>query len=206
MSRLSCVHRSFVRSCPDFCALTSLSCVRVKTFVRSSFFCAFKIRLLRVHFSAILRVHFLRHQSFVRSCWDICVFTSISLFHVDTFVFFMFRLRVFMSKLLYVYFHSFVRSCSDFRAFMSRISCVHHFFVHLCPDFCAFISLLCVHVLTFKQFCSDFCPLMSRFLLVHFESFVRSCSVFRVYVQLFVRSCSDFRAFMFRLSCVHQSS
>ena len=35
MSRLSCVHQTFVRSCPDFRAFTRLLCVHVQTFVRS---------------------------------------------------------------------------------------------------------------------------------------------------------------------------
>ena len=35
ISRLSCVHQTFMRSCPDFRAFTRLSCVQVQTFVRS---------------------------------------------------------------------------------------------------------------------------------------------------------------------------
>ena len=36
MSKLSCVHQTFVRSCPDFCAFTRLSCIHIQSFVRSS--------------------------------------------------------------------------------------------------------------------------------------------------------------------------
>ena len=41
MSRLSCVHQTFLRSCTDFHAFTRLSCVHVQTFVRSPDFRAF---------------------------------------------------------------------------------------------------------------------------------------------------------------------
>ena len=54
MSRLSCVHRTFVRSCPDFRAFTGLSCVHVQTFVRSPDFRAFT-RLSWVHVQIFVR-------------------------------------------------------------------------------------------------------------------------------------------------------
>ena len=52
--------------------------------------------------------------------------------------------RAFMSRVSCVR-QTFVRSCSDFRAFMSRLSCVRQFFVRSCSDFRAFfdVSRLC---------------------------------------------------------------
>ena len=52
--------------------------------------------------------------------------------------------RAFMSRLSCVR-QTFVRSCSDFRAFMSRLSCVRQTFVLSCSDFRAFfdVSRLC---------------------------------------------------------------
>ena len=82
MSRLSCVHQTFVRSCPDFRAFTRLSCVHVQTFVRSPDFRAFMSRLSCVHVQIFVRspdyscVH---DQTFVRSPDYSCV-------HVQTFV------------------------------------------------------------------------------------------------------------------------
>ena len=96
------------------------------------------------------------------------------------------------SKSKIVHIQTFVCSCPDFRAFMSRLSCVHvQTFVRSCPDFRAFMfRLSCVHVQTFVRSCSDFRAFMSRLSCVR---------------QTFVRSCSDFRAFMSRLSCVRQT-
>ena len=74
MFRLSCVHQTFVRSCPDFRAFTRLSCVHVQTFVRSPDFRAFMSRLSCVH------------QTFVRSCPDFRAFTRLSCVHIQTFV------------------------------------------------------------------------------------------------------------------------
>ena len=76
MSRLSCVHQTFVRSCPDFRAFMSrLSCVH-QTFVRSCpDFRAFMSRLPCVHV-----------QTFVRSCPDFRAFTIFLCVHVQTFV------------------------------------------------------------------------------------------------------------------------
>ena len=66
MSRLSCVHQTFVRSCPDFGAFMSrLSSVH-QTFVRSPDFRAFMSRLSCVR------------QTFVRSCPDFREFTKLS--------------------------------------------------------------------------------------------------------------------------------
>ena len=76
-------------------------------------------------------------------------------------------------------FQTFVRSCSDFRAFTS---CIHQSFVRSCPDFRAFIfTLSCVHVQTFVRSFSDFRAFVFRLPCVH---------------QTFVRSFSDFRAFL----------
>ena len=55
--------------------------------------------------------------------------------------------RAFMSRLLCVH-QTFVRSCPDFRAF-TRLSCAQPIFVRSCPDFCAFYRLLWVHVQTY---------------------------------------------------------
>ena len=83
MSRFSCVRQTFVRS-PDFRAFTRLSCVYVQTFVRSPDFRAFMSRLSCVQQTFVVRSPDFR---FVRSS-DIRAFTRI-----------------------------FVRSCPDFRAF-----------------------------------------------------------------------------------------
>ena len=50
----------------------------------------------------------------------------------------------------------FVRSCPDFRAFMSRLSCVRQTFVRSCSDFRAFMSRLSCVRQTFVRSCSDF--------------------------------------------------
>ena len=103
MSRLSCVHQTFVRSCPDFRAFTRLSCVHVQTFVRSPDFRAFMSRLSCVHV-----------QTFVRSCPDFRAFMSRFSCVRQTFV----RSPDFraFTRLSCVYVQTFVRS-PDFRAF-----------------------------------------------------------------------------------------
>ena len=138
MSRFSCVHQIFVRSCPDFRAFTRFSCVHVQTFARSTDIRAFMSRL-----SCVQQVSCV-HQTFVSSP----------------------DFRAFMSRLSCVH-QTFVRSCPDFRAFISRLSCVHRFraftrfsCVHqnfVCsPDFRAFMSRLsCVHQM-FVRSCPDF--------------------------------------------------
>ena len=94
-----------------------------------------------------------------------------------------------LSRYSCVHDQTFVRSCSDFRAFMFGLSCVHvRTFVRSCSDFRAFMfRLLCVYQ-TFVRSCSDFRAFMFRFSCVHIQTFVRL---------------PDFCAFMFRLSCVH---
>ena len=51
-----------------------------------------------------------------------------------------------------VHVQTFVRSCSDFRALMCRLSCLHQTFLRSCPGFRAFTRLLFVHVQTFERF------------------------------------------------------
>ena len=163
MSRLSGVPvHNFVRLCPGFCAFIRFSCFHGHTFVLSPDFRALMPRLSFVHV-----------QTFVRSS----------------------DFRAFMARLLC--FHqtfvrswaTFVRSCPDFLAFMSRFS------MHSCPNFRAFLfRQLRVHQ-NFVRSCPDFCALLFRFF-----AFTRlSC----VHVQSFVPSCPNFRAFMSKLSCVH---
>ena len=66
--------------------------------------------------------------------------------------------RAFMSRLPCVHVQTFVRSCSDFRACMFRFSCVHQTSVRSCSDFRAFMfRVSCVHIQTFVRSCSDFC-------------------------------------------------
>ena len=83
MSRLSCVHQTFVRSCPDFRAFTRLSCVHVQTFVHSPDFHAFN-QFLCVHVQTFVSLPDFRafmsrllcvHPTFVRST-DFCAFMS----------------------------------------------------------------------------------------------------------------------------------
>ena len=109
MSRLSCVHQTFVRSCPDLRAFTRLSCVHVQTFVRSPDFRAFMSRLSCVYV-----------QTFVRSPDFRAFMSRLSCVHVQSFV----RSTDFraFTRLSCVH-QTFVRS-SDLRAF-TRLSCVH---------------------------------------------------------------------------------
>ena len=140
MSRLSCVHQTFVRSCPDFRAFTRLSCVHVQTFVRSPDFRAFMSRLSCVHqtfvrspdFRAFMSRLSCVHQTFVRSCPDFRAFTKISCVHVQ-----------------------------NFRAF-TKLSCVRQTFVRS-SDIRASTRLSCVQVQTLMR-SSDFCAIMSRLL------------------------------------------
>ena len=75
---------------------------------------------------------------------------------------------------------TFVRS-PDFRAFLSRLLCVHKTFVRSCPVFSAFTRVCCVQA-TFVRSCSYF-HAFPRLICVH---------------QVFVRSCPDF-------FCIHQT-
>ena len=86
MSRLSCVHQTLARSCPDFRAFTRLSCVHVQTFVRSPDFRALN-RFLCVHVQTFVRSTDFRafmsrlscvRQTFVRSCSDFRAFFDVS--------------------------------------------------------------------------------------------------------------------------------
>ena len=95
MSRLSCVHQTFVRSCPDFRAFIRFSCVHVQTFVRSSDFREF------IRFSCV-------HQIFVRSCPDFRAFMSrLSCVH-----------QIFVRSC-----PDFRERSTDFSAFMSSVGC-----------------------------------------------------------------------------------
>ena len=94
-----------------------------------------------------------------------------------------------------------MRSCPDFRAFMSRLSCVRQTFVRSCSDFREFIRLSFVHVQTFVR-SSDFRAFMSRLSCVH-QTFVRSCSDFRAFFNV-SRLCNCERTTP--LSCVHLRS
>ena len=90
----------------------------------------------------------------------------------------------------------FVRSCPDFRAFMSRLSCVRQTFVRSCSDFRAFMSRLsCVHVQTFVRSCPDF-RAFDRHSCVHVQTFVRFL-MFPDYIILNARRPP--RAFIFGL-------
>ena len=181
MSRLSCVHQTFVRSCSDFRAFTRLSCVHVQTFVRScpDFRAFTKLSCVHVqNFRAFTRLSCV-HQTFVRSP-DFRAFMSRTFVRSPNF-------RAFMSR-------TFVRS-PDFRAF-TRLSCVHQTFVRLCPDFRAFTRLSCVHVQTFVR-SPNFRAFMSR-------TFVRSCPDFRAFTKLSCVHVQNFRAFT-KLSCIRQT-
>ena len=199
MSKLSCVHQTVVRSCPDFPALRRNSCIH-QIFVRS---CA-DFRAYTRH-SCVQQTSCLRVQTFVRSCPDFRVFMSrLSCVHVQTdfhalmltFV----RSAEFRACIILSCLHvqTFVPPCPDFCAIMfrlpcthvdfrafSRISCVHHTFVRSCPDVRAFTRLSCNHVQIFVR--SPVFRAFSRISDVH---------------QIFARSCPDFRAFT-SLSCVH---
>ena len=70
--------------------------------------------------------------------------------------------------------------CTDFRAFMFRVSCLYQNFVRSCPEFCAFTR-------TFVRPYPDF-PALTR----------HSCLL-----TFFVRSCPDFCA-LTRLLCLHR--
>ena len=238
MSRLLCAYQTFVLSPDfrafilDFRAFTKFSCfhsrlfsVYVQAFVRScSEYRVFLSRLSCIHVLAPMR-----------SCPDFRAFTRLSCLH-QTFVrltdFRTFtRLSCIHSRLSCVHqtfmmsFQTFVRSCSGFRAFMFRVSCVPvKTFVHSCSGSRAFMSrLLCVYqtfvlspdfrafILDFRAF-TKFSCFHSRLFSVYVQAFVRSCSEYRVFLSRLscihvlapMRSCPDFRAFT-RLSCVHQT-
>ena len=98
----------------------------------------------------------------------------------------------------------------DFRAFMSRLPCVHvQTFVRSFPDFFSFIFRIpCVHFW-------DLLAFMYRLQYAHIQTFVCSCPDYlRSYSGFcaleFVSLCPDFRGctrltliFKFRFSCVH---
>ena len=164
MSRLLCVHLTFVRSCPEFLAFTRLACVQ-PIFVRSCpDFSAFIFRLSCVHVQTFVRSpefralnQFLveasmskpsqKESNYVQTvphgrclCPDFRAFTTLSCVHVQNFV----RspdLRQF-NRFSCAHVQTLVRS-PDFRAFKFRILCVHQTFVRSCPDFCAFIKRGC---------------------------------------------------------------
>ena len=73
------------------------------------------------------------------------------------------------SQMEVAYVQIFVRS-PDFRAFMSRLSCVHQTFVRS-PDFRAFNQFLCVHVQTFVR--SPNFRAFNQFSCVHVQTFER---------------------------------
>ena len=86
MSRLLCVHQTFVRS-PDMRAFNRVSYIHVQTFVRSpdlrafnQFSCAHVQTLVRSYsdFRALKPRLLCVHQTFVRSSPDFCAFTRIS--------------------------------------------------------------------------------------------------------------------------------
>ena len=128
MSRLSCVHPNFVRSCPDVRALTRLSCVFVQTFVRLPDFRAFN-QFLCVHV-----------QTFVRSPDFRAFMSRLSCVHLQVYLLSP-GFSAFMSRFLSLR-QSFVRLCSNFCAF-TRFSFVHRVFLLSYPDFCASIKLGC---------------------------------------------------------------
>ena len=117
----------------------------------------------------------------------------------------------------------FVRSCSDFCAFISRLSSVQQTFVPSCPDVHpdSCVQLTFVRLPDFRAFkiafvrsstfvrSTDIRAIMSRLLCVH-QTFVvspdfRSFMCGRLSVHpTFVQSTS-FCAFMFKLSCVCQT-
>ena len=98
MSRILCVHQTFLHSCPDFRAFTRLPFVHVQTFVRSPDFRALMSRISCVHQTSV-------------SWADFCAF--------------MFRIeRVLqtscLNKILSIHVQTFVRSSSDLNVIMSK--------------------------------------------------------------------------------------
>ena len=69
----------------------------------------------------------------------------------------------------------FVRSCPDFRAFMSRPSCGHQTIVLSCPDHRAFMSRPSCGHQTIVLSCPDHRAFMSRPSCAHLQTIVRSC-------------------------------
>ena len=100
------------------------------------------------------------HQAFARPCPDFRDFDGFSCVHVQILVrspdlcafprLHAFKFRLCCVRQTFVLSPDFMHSCSDFRAFMFRLSCVHNqTFLHSSPDFRAFVyRLLCVHVQT----------------------------------------------------------
>ena len=72
LPRISCVQQTFVPSYPDFCALISLSCVRVQTFVPfTRFMCPYiQIIVRSPNFCSFISRFSLYQQSFAQSCPD----------------------------------------------------------------------------------------------------------------------------------------
>ena len=212
--RFSCVDLTSVRSCSDFRAAMSRYSPVHQNFL-PSVFCAFVSR------------HSCFHGHTLMNSWsDFNAFPIHLCFHVQTFVCSS-DLLAFIFRFSCVDLTS-VRSCSDFRAAVSRYSPVHQNFLpsvfcafvsrHSCfhghtlmnswSDFNAFPIHLCIHVQTFVRW-SDLLALMFRFSCGHVQTF--ACSpdfcAFRLLclrVQTFVCSWSYPYAFIFRFLCVHQ--
>ena len=68
------------------------------------------------------------------------------------------------------YVQTFLRK-TEFRAFMSRLPCVHQTIVRSCSDFRTFNRFPCVHAQTFVRSCPDFCS-FNRLSCVHVQTFV----------------------------------
>ena len=144
MSRTSCVHQIFLRSCPEYRAFNRLSCLHHQTFVPFMF----SLSCVQVQtfvgswsdFRSLMSRTSFVHQIFLCSCSDFCAFTTFSCVHVQNFMRSCPEIRAF-TRLSGLHHQTFVPSCSDFRAFRSRLSCVQHALMCSYSDFRAFMSI-----------------------------------------------------------------
>ena len=157
--------QTFIRS-PNSCAVNQFSCFHVQTFF--------------VLLKCLLRVHQLLcvQPTYVCSCPDfrafnrtLCVHVRTSVRSLDLFAF---------TRFFCVHVKILVRP-PDFRAFMSRLECVYQTLARSCSYFRAFLSrflsvnrLSCPHVQTFERL-PDFCAFIISF--VRSSTFVRSMDI-----------------------------
>ena len=188
-----------MRLCPDFHSTTRLIYVHVQTlvlspdFVRSPVFRAFMSKLSCVHQTFVWSLP----DVFVLLCPVIRAFNSFSCVYVQYFVRLCPHFHA-ISRIIWVHVQTlvfspdFVRS-PVFRAFMSKLWCLHQIFVCSFPDL---LGLLCPNIRAFTNFSGDCFQTFGRSTYFPaFKSRLRAITkILRVHVQTLVLS-TDFRAF-----------
>ena len=175
--------------CPAFCPFTRLSCVQVRSFLRSPDSRAFTSRLLCVHQNFVLSPDF---RSFMSGRLSV----HPTFLQSTSFRAFVFKLScvcqtfVRLKCLLYVNVMNFVRPCPVVQAF-NRLSFLHVQTFFRSTDFRAFIKFSSFHVQTFERL-PDFPAFITPCAFIDFRAFNRYSSV---HVQTFLRSYQDLQAF-----------